>query len=44
MQMFAHQKTKPMTINKERVYQSAKTIYHPEIFSKMPGTRLSRNR
>lgn len=44
MQMFAQQKTKPMTINKELVYKSAKTIYHPEVFAKMQGTRLSRNR
>jgi acyl-homoserine-lactone acylase len=44
MKMFVQQKTKSMTINKDEVYQSAETIYHPEVFSKIPGTRLSRNR
>jgi acyl-homoserine-lactone acylase len=30
MQMFVHQKTKEMTLNKEEVYREAKKIYHPD--------------
>jgi acyl-homoserine-lactone acylase len=30
MELFAQQKTKPMTLNKEQVYKEAKRIYHPK--------------
>ncbi|MFM9839165.1 MAG: penicillin acylase family protein [Cyclobacteriaceae bacterium] len=30
MEMFIQQKTKPMTLNKEKIYKEAKRIYHPE--------------
>lgn len=30
MNLFAEQKTKPMTLNKEQVYKDAKRIYHPK--------------
>ena len=29
MELFVQQKTKPMTLNKEKVYNEAKRIYHP---------------
>ncbi|CAN5612539.1 acylase [soil metagenome] len=29
MELFAQQKTKPMTLNKEQVYKDAKSVYHP---------------
>lgn len=30
MELFVQQKTKPMTLNKEKVYKDAKQIYHPQ--------------
>jgi acyl-homoserine-lactone acylase len=30
MELFVQQKTKPMTLNKEKVYKEAERIYHPE--------------
>lgn len=30
MEMFTHQQTKPMTLNKKEVYQKAEKIYHPQ--------------
>lgn len=30
MEMFVHQKTKPMTLDKTQVYREAKRIYHPQ--------------
>ncbi|MFN7652215.1 MAG: penicillin acylase family protein [Cyclobacteriaceae bacterium] len=30
MNLFVEQKTKPMTLNKEKVYQEAKRVYHPK--------------
>jgi acyl-homoserine-lactone acylase len=30
MEMFIQQKTKPMTLNKEKIYKEAKRVYHPE--------------
>ncbi|MDE3254314.1 MAG: penicillin acylase family protein, partial [Bacteroidota bacterium] len=29
MEMYTHQRTKPMTLNKEEVYKNAERIYHP---------------
>jgi acyl-homoserine-lactone acylase len=30
MEMYTHQQTKPMTLNKEEVYKKAERIYHPD--------------
>jgi acyl-homoserine-lactone acylase len=30
MEMFIQQKTKPMTLNKEKIYREAKRVYHPQ--------------
>jgi len=30
MEMFVDQKTKPMTLNKEKIYKEAERVYHPE--------------
>jgi len=30
MEMFVHQKTKPMTLDRKKIYQQAKKIYHPK--------------
>jgi acyl-homoserine-lactone acylase len=43
MELFQQQKTKKMTINKDEVYKTAKTIYHPEVLYRLPPTaRLNR--
>jgi acyl-homoserine-lactone acylase len=45
MELFQQQKTKKMTLNRQRVYKEAKSIYHPEILSRLPATaRLTRGR
>jgi acyl-homoserine-lactone acylase len=45
MQLFQKQQTKKMSLSTEEVYQQAKTVYHPEIFSKLLRTaRLTRGR
>ena len=45
MELFQQQQTKKMTLDRESVYREAKTIYHPEVLSKMPMTaRLNRGR
>ena len=30
MELFVQQQTKPMTLNKEKIYKEAKRIYHPQ--------------
>jgi acyl-homoserine-lactone acylase len=44
MELFQQQKTKKMTLNREQVYRSAKSIYHPEVLSELPAVRLTRGR
>ncbi len=45
MELFQQQRTKPMTLDRDLVYRDAKTIYHPEVLSKLPLTaRLNRGR
>jgi acyl-homoserine-lactone acylase len=45
MELFQKQQTKKMTLSKEQVYKEAKTIYHPEVLSRLPLTaRLTRGR
>ena len=45
MELYQQQQTKKMTLDRERVYSDAKTIYHPEVLSKMPMTaRLNRGK
>ncbi len=41
MELFQQQKTKPMTLDKVLIYKYAKSVYHPESFSRIAGvTRL----
>ena len=45
MGLFQKQQTKKMTLDKDQVYRDAKTVYHPEVLSKLPLTaRLTRGR
>jgi acyl-homoserine-lactone acylase len=45
MALFQQQKTKKMTLNKEEVYRTAETIYHPEaVFGSPLNTKLLRGR
>jgi len=45
MQLYQQQRTKKMSLDEAQVYRSAKTVYHPEILSKLPLTaRLTRAR
>jgi acyl-homoserine-lactone acylase len=45
MKLFQAQKTKPMSLDENVVFRNAKTVYHPEVLSKLPLTaRLTRNR
>jgi acyl-homoserine-lactone acylase len=45
MRLYQQQKTKKMSLDEEEVYRGAKTVYHPEILSKLPLTaRLTRGR
>jgi acyl-homoserine-lactone acylase len=45
MELFQKQQTKKMTLSAEEIYANAKTVYHPEIFSRLPRTaKLTRGR
>ena len=45
MKLYADQKTKPMTLDKDKIYRNAESIYHPENLSRLPLTaRLNRNK
>jgi acyl-homoserine-lactone acylase len=45
MKLFQQQKTKTMTLDETQVYREAKTVYHPEVISKLPLTaRLTRHK
>jgi acyl-homoserine-lactone acylase len=45
MELFQQQKTRHMTLRRDQVYREAKTIYHPEVLSKLPLTaRLTKGK
>ncbi len=45
MKMYSEQKLKPMTLDRDRIYLEAESIYNPEALSRLPLTaRLYRNR
>jgi acyl-homoserine-lactone acylase len=45
MPLYLKQQTKKMTLSRQQVYREARTIYHPEVLSRLPVTaRLTRNR
>lgn len=45
MELFQQQKAKPMSLNREVIIRNAKTIYHPEVLTRMPASaRASRRK
>lgn len=45
MQLFQQQKTRRITLLRDQVYREAKTVYHPEVLSKLPLTaKLTKGR